>query len=157
MPISPKWKNSQSSPRRYQIRDFHDWQKSFVRHLQRVAAMDSFGQPFPRHLLGIPPEAPQGAGRAPEGARQAPPGAGPAPQGADVDGTLLVIPPDERDPAKAAGAKYCNVAERWFAPAGTDLSKLSSWFHARPGALNYNLPLRTTKPQKEQVKKAGAV
>ena len=41
--------------------------------------------------------------------------------------TWLNVPYKEKNPAKAAGAKWDRQAKRWYAPVGADLDKLATW------------------------------
>jgi putative DNA primase/helicase len=47
------------------------------------------------------------------------------------DRTYLAVPYDEKDDAKALGAKWDRQAKAWYVPAGTDLEAFAPWLPAR--------------------------
>ena len=47
------------------------------------------------------------------------------------DRTYLAVPFEEKDDAKALGAKWDRQAKAWYVPAGTDLEAFSPWLPAR--------------------------
>ena len=47
------------------------------------------------------------------------------------DRTYLAVPYDEKDDAKALGAKWDRRAKAWYVPAGTDLEFFAPWLPAR--------------------------
>jgi len=69
--------------------------------------------------------------------------------------TLLSVPYREKDQAKKLGAKWDKEAKSWFAPEGTDLSKLRNWLPVEAVRVYGH-----TDPEREglfsaQVQKAG--
>ena len=47
------------------------------------------------------------------------------------DRTYLAVPYDEKDDARALGAKWDRQMKAWYVPAGTDLEAFAPWLPAR--------------------------
>ena len=69
--------------------------------------------------------------------------------------TFLSVPYKEKEQAKKLGAKWDKENKLWYAPEGTDISKLEEWL---PGTAKIPEPVRTLSPQEEfalALEKAG--
>ena len=50
----------------------------------------------------------------------------------------LNVPKEEKNAAKAVGAKWDNSAKKWYAPEGADMEKLAQWQQPPTSAASQN-------------------
>jgi antirestriction protein ArdC/phage/plasmid primase-like uncharacterized protein len=67
-----------------------------------------------------------------------------APPAPAKEKTFLAVPFREKERAKAAGAKWDGKAKLWYAPEGTDMTKLGTWLPSKDPS-----PAQTMDPKEE--------